>query len=144
MSAHAEGPTSWISPIVVVPKPNNSNEIRICVDMRALNREIIRERAFISTIDDIIAYLNGCKVFSKIDLNQCYHQFPLHEDSRNLTTFAAHVSLYRYKRLNFGLSCAAEIFQRNVGGDIVGIQGVRNINDDIYIGGVDKAQQMKD
>ena len=38
----AEGPTSWISPIVVVPKPNNSNEIRICVDMRALNSAIIR------------------------------------------------------------------------------------------------------
>ena len=93
----AEGPTSWISPIVVVPKPNNSNEIRICVDMRALNRAIIRERHVIPTTDDIIAGLNGCKVFSKIDLNQGYHQFPLHEDSRNLTTFSTHVGLYRYK-----------------------------------------------
>ena len=136
----AEGPTSWISPIVVVPKPNNSNEIRICVDMRALNRAIIRERHVIPTTDDIIADLNGCKVFSKIDLNQGYHQFPLHEDSRNLTTFSTHVGLYRYKRLNFGLSCAAEIFQRKVGDAIAGIQGVRNISDDIYVGGVDKAQ----
>ena len=136
----AEGPTSWISPIVVVPKPNNSNEIRICVDMRALNRAIIRERHVIPITDDIIADLNGCKVFSKIDLNQGYHQFPIHEDSRHLTTFSTHVGLYRYKRLNFGLSCAAEIFQRKVGDAIAGIQGVRNISDDIYIGGVDKAQ----
>ena len=139
----AEGPTSWISPIVVVPKPNNSNEIRICVDMRALNRAIIRERHVIPTTDNIIADLNGCKVFSKIDLNQRYHQFPLHEDSRNLTTFSTHVGLYRYKRLNFGLSCAAEIFQRKVGDAILGIQGVRNISDDIYIGGVDKRNTTK-
>ena len=108
--------------------------------MRALNRAIIRERHVIPTTDDIIADLNGCKVFSKIDLNQGYHQFPLHEDSRNLTTFSTHVGLYRYKRLNFGLSCAAEIFQRKFGDAIAGIQGVRNISDDIYVGGVDKAQ----
>ena len=140
MKECAEGPTSWISPIVVVPKPNNSNEMRICVDMRALNRAIIRERHVIPTTDDIIADLNGCRVFSEIDLNQGYHQFPIYADSRNLTTFSTHVGLYRYKRLNFGLSCAAEIFQRKVGDAIAGIQGVRNISDDIYIGGVDKAQ----
>ena len=99
----AEGPTPWVSPIVVVPKPHNDNEIRICVDMRSLNKAIIRERHIIPTTDDIIADLNGCKVFSKIDLNQGYHQLPLHPDSRHLTTFSTHVGLYRYKRLNFGL-----------------------------------------
>ena len=35
----AEGPTPWVSPIVVVPKPRNANEIRICVDMRSLNSD---------------------------------------------------------------------------------------------------------
>ena len=39
----AEGPTPWISPIVVVPKPHNPDEIRICVDMRKVNRAIVRE-----------------------------------------------------------------------------------------------------
>ena len=55
----AEGATPWVSPIVVVPKPNNPNEIRICVDMRALNRVIIRERHTIPTADDIVVDLNG-------------------------------------------------------------------------------------
>ena len=120
--------------------PHTANEIRICVDMRSLNKAIIRERYIIPTTDDIIADLNGCKVFSKIDLNQGYHQLPLHPDSRHLTTFSTHVGLYRYKRLNFGLSCAAEIFQRKVGDATRGIPGVRNISDDIYIGGIDEAQ----
>ena len=77
----AEGPTPWVSPIVVVPKPSKPNEIRICVDMRSLNKAIIRERHVIPTIDDVVSDLNGCKVFSKIDLNQSYHQVPLHSDS---------------------------------------------------------------
>ena len=37
-----EGPTSWLSPLVVVPKPNN--DIRICVDMRQANTAVQRER----------------------------------------------------------------------------------------------------
>ena len=134
----AEGPTPWVSPIVVVPKPSKPNEIRICVDMRSLNQAIIRERHVIPTIDDVVSDLNECKVFSKIDLNQGYHQIPLHPDSRQFTTFSTHVGLFRYKRLNFGLSCAAEIFQKKVSDTINGIPCVKNISDDIYVGGTDK------
>ena len=130
----AEGPTPWVSPIVVVPKPKKPNEIRICVDMRTLNKAIVRERHVIPTIDDVLSDLNGCKVFSKIDLNQGYHQIPLHPGSRTLTTFSTHVGLFWYKRLNFGLSCAAEIVQKKVGDAIRGIPCVKNISDDIYIG----------
>jgi hypothetical protein len=32
-----DGPTSWVSPIVVAPTPKNPNEIRLCVDMREPN-----------------------------------------------------------------------------------------------------------
>ena len=63
---HAESPTPWVSPIVEVPKHHKPNEIRICVDMRALNKAIIRERHIIPMIDDIVHDLNGCIVFSKL------------------------------------------------------------------------------
>ena len=52
-----EGPTPWVSPIVVVPKPHNPEEIRICVDMRQLNKAIGRERHVSPTIDDIVSEL---------------------------------------------------------------------------------------
>ena len=126
--------------MVVVPKPSKPNEIRICVDMRSLNQAIIRERHVIPTIDDVVSDLNGCKILSKIDLNQGYHvhQIPLHSDSKQFTTFSTHVGLFRYKRLNFGLSCAEEIFQKTVSETINGIPPVKNISDDIYVVGIDK------
>ena len=138
----AEGPTPWVSPIVVVPKPQKLNKIRICVDMCSLNKAIVREWHIIPTIDDVLSDLNCCKVFSEIDLNQGYNQIPLHSDSRLLTTFSTHIGLYRYKRLNFGLSCAAEIFQKKVSDVIHGIPCVKNITDDIYVGGIDETHDQ--
>ena len=36
----ASGPNSWVSPVVVVPKP--SGDIRLCVDMRQANMAVKR------------------------------------------------------------------------------------------------------
>ena len=85
-----DGPTPWVSPIVVVPKPKSPNEVRICVDMRIPNTAIQRERHITPTLDDILCDLNGATVFSKLDLNNGYHQLELHEESRYITTFSTH------------------------------------------------------
>ena len=61
-----EGPTPWVSPVVVVPKP--SADIRLCVDMTKANEAIVRERNPIPTVDDILYQLNWSKVCSKLDL----------------------------------------------------------------------------
>ncbi|VDI68014.1 Hypothetical predicted protein [Mytilus galloprovincialis] len=85
-----DGPTPWVSPIVVAPKPKNKNEIRLCVDMREPNKAILRSRHITPTLDDMILDLNGSKVFSKMDLRSGYHQLELNEESRNITTFTTH------------------------------------------------------
>ena len=46
-------PTPWVSPIVVVSKPKNPEEIRMCVDMRCPNTAILRERHITPTVNDI-------------------------------------------------------------------------------------------
>ncbi|XP_064469901.1 uncharacterized protein K02A2.6-like [Ornithodoros turicata] len=70
-------------------------------------------------------------MFSKLDLNDGYHQLLLKEDCRHITTFATHMGLYRYKWLNFGINAAAELFQNTVRQVLAGIPGVKNISDDI-------------
>ncbi|VDI32041.1 Hypothetical predicted protein [Mytilus galloprovincialis] len=128
-----EGPTEWVSPLVVVPKRNS--EIRICVDMRRANEAVKRSRHPIPTVDEILQELNGAKVYSKIDLRMGFHQVELEPESRNITTFTTHVGLFRYKRLMFGISCAPEMYQQCIKMALEGCVGQRNISDDIIVYG---------
>ena len=128
-----DGPTPWVSPLVLIPK--KSGEVRICVDMRRANKAITRERYPTPTIDDLIHTLNGATVFSKLDLRSGYHQLTLAPESRYITTFATHLGLWRYCRLNFGTNSASEIFQKRINEQVRDIPGVLNISDDVIIFG---------
>ena len=134
--------TEWVSPIVMVKKPDDS--YRLCVDMVQANKAIKRIRHVIPTIDELRHEYNGCRFFSKIDLNQGYHQFELDEKSRGITTFSTHCGLFRYKVLNFGTSSAAEIFHEEIRKIIAPIPTcVKNIYDDVLIGGSTKEECQK-
>ena len=128
-----EGPTPWVSPVLVVPKP--SGDIRLCVDMRKANEAIVRERHPIPTVDDILYRLKGSQVFSKLDLKWRFHQFQLEQQSRVITTFITHKGFYRYKRLMFGISFTPELYQHTIEQVLAGCEGAYNIHDDIIIHG---------
>ncbi|XP_078514471.1 uncharacterized protein LOC144773375 [Lissotriton helveticus] len=98
----------------IAQKPKQPRAIRLCIDMRLPNKAIRRECHITPTMDDIITDVNGSKWFSKIDLNAGYHQLQLSEESRYIITFSTHLELWRYKRLNFGISSAAEVFQNTI------------------------------
>ena len=52
-----DGPSGWISPLVVVPKADR--DVRVCMDMRRANEAIIRERHPIPTVEELLHDLNG-------------------------------------------------------------------------------------
>ena len=104
--------TDWVSSSVVVPKADNN--IHICVDMRAANTAMKHVRRPIPTVKDITLELINAKVFSKLDLAQAYHQIPLSQDCRHITTFSTHGGLHRYCRLNYGTNASAELFQHQL------------------------------
>lgn len=81
----ADGPTPWISLVVLSPRAHDPNSVRMCVDMRGANMAIKRERHITPTVDEIIATLNGSKVFSKLDLKDGFHQITLDKESRYIT-----------------------------------------------------------
>ena len=93
--------------------------------------KILKDPAKIFT--RVIHDLNGATVFSKLDLNQGYHQLSLHPDSRHITTFSTHISLFRYKHLSFGINAAAEKFQNVIASAISDIPNVKNISDDVIM-----------
>ena len=123
-----EGPTSWVSPLVVVPK--SSGNVRLCIDIRQANKAVQRERNPIPNVEDTI---NGATAFSKLDLTKSFHQIELEESSRYTTTFVCHKGLCRYKRLMFGINSAPELHQRIIQQTIQDITGCKNLTDDIII-----------
>ena len=76
--------TSWISPLVIIPKPGGV--IRVFVDMRRGNEAVVKERHPIPTVEELLHRLNGSTVLSKLDLKWRFHQITLDKESRNITT----------------------------------------------------------
>lgn len=138
----ASGPTPWVSPVVLVPKPHKPDQLRLCIDMRAANKAVLRERHQLPTIDDLVTAVNGSVLFSKLDLREGFHQFELCESSRGITTFYTHNGLWRYKRLFFGITSAPEIFQDTIRQLIAPVKNAINVSDDILIFG--KSQREHD
>ena len=67
-------------------------------------------------IETIFSEVPNMKHFAKLDLSDAYLQIELEEDSREVTTIATPIGLYRYKRLVPGLKSASSIFQKAMHG----------------------------
>ena len=134
-------PTTWVSPLVVIPKANG--DVRICVDMRKANEALSRERFPIPTIEDVLLDLNGSTVYSKLDIKEAFHQLKLDEPSREITTFICHRGLFRYTSLFYGVSSAPEKYQKVMSDILRGLNGVANICDDLVVHGKDLAEHDK-
>lgn len=71
-----DGPSKWISPLVIVPK---GDDIRICVDMRRANEAVERENHPLPTMDDFLTELQGARIFSRLDVKNAFHQVMIDE-----------------------------------------------------------------
>lgn len=127
------GPTSWVSPLVVVGKANG--EPRLCLDLRRVNEAILREHHPMPMVDDYIARLGRGKIWSKLDIREAFLQVELAEESRDVTAFITSRGLFRFKRLPFGLVTAPETFQKVMDEILAGCTGTYWYLDDIIIEG---------
>lgn len=135
--ARVETHTPWVSQMVPVQKPNG--RFRICLDPKELNKELLRERYPITTLDDVIHEIGNATVFSKADLANGYWHVSLDDESSYLTTFQTPFGRFRWKVLPFGLSVSSEIFQRKLTEALSNLPGIINVADDITIFGTDEA-----
>ncbi len=63
-------------------------------------------------LDELMEQASGNQYYTTLDLREAYFQVMLHEESRDLTAFSDGVSLYRFRRHLFGLSCSPSVFSR--------------------------------
>ena len=88
----------WCSPLVVQPKPKftemksevlESHMIRASIDMRIPNQSMKRSRCVQSPrVEDFIYRLHDCKIFTKLDLRQGYHQLALDPSTKQVENSA--------------------------------------------------------
>ena len=121
--------------MVVVPKKNGA--IRICVDLKPLNENVLREVHPLPKVDDTLAQLAGAQVFSKLDANSGFWQIPLAKNSRHLTTFITPFGRYC---MPFGISSAPEHSQKRMSEILSGLDGVLCLMDDVLVFGKDKEE----
>ena len=133
-------PSTWCAGMVVVPK--KSGAIRICVDYRALNENVLREVHPLPTVEENLSKLAGATVFSKLDCNSGFWQVPLEESSRDLTTFITPFGRFRFNKLPFGINSAPEHFQRRIVETLAGLEGAIVHVDDVLVYG--KTQEEHD
>jgi len=130
-------PTPWCVGMVVVPK--KSGAVRICVDLKPLNRSVLREVHPLPKVDDTLAQLAGAKLFSKLNANSGFWQIPLSPASHLLTTFITPSGRYCFNKLPFGISSTPEHFQKRMSKILAGLNGVVCQMDDVLVFGSDRA-----
>lgn len=104
--------SNYNSPIILVPKKGNTSKWRMCIDFRSVNKKLIADKYPLPRIEDILDNLGRSKFFSVLDLYSGFHQIPLHEDSRDITSFSTNSGSYRWKVLPFGLNVSPNSFSR--------------------------------
>lgn len=127
-----------VSGMVVVAKKDG--RVRICVNLREVNQNIIPDVFPIPHLADLLTQLKGARWFTKLDATSAYHQVELHEDSRDLTAFITPWGLFRYRRVCFGLASAPAAFQRMMTAMLEGAEGVLIYLDDVLIFGSSKEE----
>ncbi|PAA68329.1 hypothetical protein BOX15_Mlig030097g1 [Macrostomum lignano] len=131
--ARVTEPTEWCAPITVQPKKYRT-KIRLCVDLRNLNKYVIRERYVSQTPFEVVSNIQtGAKFFTTVDAIKGYHQIPIDQESQLLTTFITLFGRYKYLRAPFGLSSISEHYNRRVDEVLENLKNTYHIVDDVHV-----------
>ena len=120
--------SKWPRPILVVPKkqmpqdpsPPNKKQfnLRLCIDYRKLNSQIIMARQVkpnetlgkvvanypLPTIDTLLVRFKGCKYFSLLDLRSGYYHFKLTKEVLAKKAFVTDKGKWQFHSLKLGIN----------------------------------------
>ena len=99
----------YAASILIVKKLEK--ELRVCVDYRALNALIIKNRNASSLIRDTLARLCKIKIYSKFDIIATFNEIRMREEDEKKIAFLIRYDLFEYVVMSFDLCNASDTFQ---------------------------------
>jgi hypothetical protein len=137
----------WVSNIVPVEK-KNTGKIRICVDLRNLNRATPKDEYPMPIANLLVDNASGNKMISFLDGNVGYNQIFMARDDVNKTVFRCpgFVGLFEWVVTTFGLKNAGATYQRAMNlifHDLLGVL-MQVYIDDVVIKSVELMDHMAD
>jgi hypothetical protein len=76
----------------------------MCIDYRPLNAMTVKNKYLLPCIDLLFDQLIGAQVFSKINLQSCYHQIKIYEEDFLKSVVSTQYGLYECLVMSFELT----------------------------------------
>jgi len=97
------------APILFTRK--KTGELRLCVDFRGLNAITKKNRYPLPLVNDLLDRVQGCSIFSLIDLKSAYSHIRIKEGDEWKTAFRTPLGLFEHLVTPYGLTNAPAAFQ---------------------------------
>jgi hypothetical protein len=133
--------SQWSSPLHMVQKKDGS--WRPCGDYRQLNLQTMEDKYPLPNMADLAARLDGCCIFSKLDLRKGYLHVPVAASDIAKTAIITPFGLFEFTCMPFGLRNAGMTFQRLMDSILGGFPFAFVYLDDILIASTDAAAHRR-
>ena len=110
------------SPVLFAKRPGGG--LRFCVDYRALNAIMVKNRYPLPLIKETLERVCKAKIFSKIDIIAAFNKLRIKEEEEWKTAFRTRYGLYEYLIMPFGLANSPLSFQTYINDVLQGMLDV--------------------
>ena len=125
----------WIHNMVITKKSWSIEEVRINIDTKRMNDDIVQTKIPIPTTEELRHGLEGSDKFLVLDCRDSFFHFLLDEESQDLFKFHADDGVYRFLVLVMGTPLASGECHAAMSYRLDSLDGVIVIKDDIVVHG---------